>query len=72
MTFLGGIGHSLPFLLSTVELALTVAYFVFGLELIAIASIRHRFFGMSFPRSIFQVVVGGGLVFAAGVTIGGS
>ncbi len=72
MTFAGGIGHTLPFLLPTVELALSVAYLVVGVELIIIAWIRHHFFGMNFLRSTLQVIVGGALVFAAGVTIGSS
>jgi VIT1/CCC1 family predicted Fe2+/Mn2+ transporter len=72
MTFAGGIGHTLPFLLPSVQLALSVAYLVVGVELIVIAWIRHHYFAMSFPRSIVQVVVGGALVFAAGVTIGSS
>jgi hypothetical protein len=72
MTFSGGIGHTLPFLIANVQLALSVAYLVVGIELIVIAWTRHHFFAMSFPRSVFQVVVGGALVFAAGVTIGSS
>jgi hypothetical protein len=43
---------------------------VVGIELIAIAFIRYKFFSMNFFMSILQVVVGGALVFAAGVFIG--
>jgi erythrin-vacuolar iron transport family protein len=70
MTFLGGIFHTLPFLFSSINLALTVAYLVVGIELIIIAYIRYRFFQMRFWLSAFQVLIGGGLVFLAGILIG--
>jgi VIT1/CCC1 family predicted Fe2+/Mn2+ transporter len=72
MTFVGGIGHTLPFLLSSLRLALILAYFVVGIELIAIALIRNKYFAMSFFKSIVQVVFGGALVFLSGVLIGSS
>jgi len=72
MTLLGGIFHTIPFLLSNFHTALTIAFFVVGIELAAIAYIRYRFFQMRFWLSILQVVVGGGLVFAAGILIGES
>jgi VIT1/CCC1 family predicted Fe2+/Mn2+ transporter len=72
MTFIGGFLHSLPFLIPNVHTALTLAYFVVGIELIVIALIRHKYFKTSFAVSFLQVVVGGGLVFAAGVLIGQS
>ena len=72
MTFVGGIFHTLPFLLANFHLALALASAVVGVELIVIAFIRYRFFASSFLRSVVQVVVGGGLVFAAGVVIGTS
>lgn len=70
MTFVGGIFHTLPFLLSSFYFALALACAVVGVELVVIAFIRYRFFASSFLRSVVQVVVGGGLVFAAGVLIG--
>lgn len=70
MTFLGGAGHTLPFLIGSMHTALTLAYVVVGIELIAIAFIRYKFFAMNFFMSMIQVVVGGALVFAAGVFIG--
>lgn len=70
MTFIGGAGHTLPFLIGSIHAALTLAYVVVGIELIAIAFIRYRFFAMNFFMSMLQVVVGGALVFAAGVFIG--
>lgn len=72
MTFLGGIFHTLPFLLSHLDAALLLAYFIVGIELIAIAYIRYRFFDMKFWLSVLQVVVGGSLVFLAGILIGAS
>jgi VIT1/CCC1 family predicted Fe2+/Mn2+ transporter len=72
MTFLGGIFHTLPFLFSNIHAALTIAYLVVGIELLTIAYIRYRFFNMKFWLSVFQVVVGGALVFAAGILIGSS
>ena len=72
MTFLGGFLHTLPFLIANVQTALMWAYLVVGLELLAIAWIRYRYFRTSFALSCLQVIVGGGLVFAAGVLIGSS
>jgi len=72
MTFSGGFLHTLPSLISTLHNALTLAYAVVGVELIVIAFIRHRYFRTSFALSCLQVIVGGGLVFAAGVFIGKS
>ena len=70
MTFIGGILHTLPFLISHLDAALYLAYFVVGLELIAIAYIRYHYFRLSFWLSVVQVIFGGGLVFAAGLLIG--
>ena len=72
MTFLGGFLHTLPFLISNIHRALTLAYAVVGVELIIISFIRHKYFKTSFALSCLQVIVGGGLVFAAGVLIGQS
>lgn len=72
MTFIGGFLHTLPFLIPNVHTALLWAYAVVGLELIVIAWIRYKYFATSFALSCLQVIVGGGLVFAAGVLIGQS
>jgi VIT1/CCC1 family predicted Fe2+/Mn2+ transporter len=72
MTFLGGIFHTLPFLISNFHTALILAYLVVGIELAVIAYIRYHFFDMRFWLSVLQVVVGGGLVFLAGILIGAS
>ena len=70
MTFVGGVGHALPFLIPDIRAALIAAYIVVALELFAIAYIRTRYFGARFILSVIQVIVGGALVFAAGVLIG--
>ena len=72
MTFFGGFLHTLPFLIRNVHTALMWAYLVVGVELLAISWIRHRYFKSGLTISVLQVVVGGGLVFAAGVLIGSS
>jgi len=72
MTFVGGILHTLPFLIPHLSTALYAAYFVVGLELIAIAFIRYKYFKTGFWSSVVQVVIGGALVFLAGILIGSS
>jgi len=69
-TFIGGVMHTLPFLLPHLNAALYLAYLVVGVELIAIAYIRYRYFKMNFILSAVQVIVGGALVFGAGILIG--
>ena len=71
-TFFGGIFHTLPFLLTNLTHALYLAYFIVGIELIAIAFIRFKYMKMRFWLSVLQVVVGGALVFIAGFLIGSS
>ncbi len=70
MTFFGGSLHTLPFLISTIHIALLVAYFVVAFELVLIAAIRHRYFGTNWFISMLQVVGGGALVFAAAFIFG--
>jgi len=70
MTFFGGSLHTLPFLISNIQVALIVAYVVVAFELVLIAAIRHRYFGTNWLLSILQVVGGGALVFAAAVIFG--
>lgn len=69
-TFFGGILHTIPFLISDIHLALLIAYVVVAVELAAISLIRFRFFKMPIAKSTIQVVVGGALVFIAGILIG--
>jgi len=70
MTSLGGLGHTLPYLIPQFWTATTVAAIVVFFELWAIAFIQNRYMETPFLRAAFQVVLGGALVFAAGVLIG--
>ncbi len=70
MTFVGGILHTLPFLIPHLDAALYTAYLVVAVELVAIAYIRYHYFRLNFFLSGVQVIVGGGLVVAAGLLIG--
>jgi VIT1/CCC1 family predicted Fe2+/Mn2+ transporter len=72
MTFIGGILHTLPFLMTNFNQALFWAYLIVGIELFVIALIRYKYMKMNFALSILQVVVGGALVFLAGWLIGSS
>ncbi|ARO13659.1 hypothetical protein BVG79_00301 [Ketogulonicigenium robustum] len=71
MTALGGLGHALPYFIPDFWIATTIAAIVVFIELWAIAWIQNRFMKTPIPRAIVQVVIGGALVFAAGVLIGG-
>jgi erythrin-vacuolar iron transport family protein len=72
MTFIGAAGHTLPFLLSSFHIALTAAIIVVLAELLTIAWIRHRFMDTSLMKAALQIVLGGVVVFTAGVLIRGS
>jgi rubrerythrin len=70
MTTLGGIGHTLPFLISSFGIATAVAVAVVAVELALIAWIRHKYMDTPLLAATFQVVVGGVLVFITGILIG--
>lgn len=70
MTTIGGMGHALPYLIPDFRLATTIAIIIVFCELWAIAWIQNRYMDTPFLRAALQVVVGGALVFAAGVLIG--
>ncbi len=72
MTTAGGIGHTLPFLIHSFTVAFTAAMIVVAVELSAISYIRHRYMDTPFLSAVFQVVVGGTLVFVTGILIGKS
>src|SRR5262249_36205337 len=63
MTALGGLGHSLPYLIPHFNVATAVAVAVVLVELVAIAYIRHHYMDTPLAPAVFQVVVGGVLVF---------
>jgi rubrerythrin len=70
MTSIGGIGHTLPYLIENFRIATTLAFAVVLIELWVIAWIRSRYMDTKFLRAAFEVVLGGLIVFAAGVLIG--
>jgi hypothetical protein len=72
MTTLGGLFHTLPFLIADVHKALLVAGAVVAVELFAIAWLRNRFLAVSMRSSLLVVTVGGAIVLAIGVAIGSS
>ena len=69
-TFLGGIGHTLPFLINHVQTALAVAYLVVAVELVVIAVIRKRYMGFRLSKSLVQVTLSGVLVAIVGAALG--
>lgn len=72
MTTAGGIGHTLPFLIKNFHVAFLAAVIVVAFELGAIAWIRNKYMDTPLLSAAFQVVVGGVLVFIAGIAIGSS
>jgi rubrerythrin len=70
MTTVGGLGHTLPFLIGNFTVATTLAGIVVSIELAVISWIRWKFMDTPLLRAAFQVVVGGVLVFIAGILIG--
>ncbi|KQY12671.1 iron exporter MbfA [Rhizobium sp. Root482] len=70
MTTLGGLGHALPYLIPNFWTATVTAIIIVFFELWAIAFIQNKYMETPFLRAAFQVVLGGGLVLAAGVLIG--
>ena len=72
MTFAGGIGHALPYLIPHFWTATAIASAVVAIELFAIAWIRNRYMDSPFMSTAIQVIFGGVLVFLAGILIGSS
>ncbi|AKI02637.1 hypothetical protein IMCC20628_03956 [Hoeflea sp. IMCC20628] len=70
MTAIGGLGHALPYLIPDFTVATSVAIGVVFVELWVIAWIQNHWMNTPWSRAIFQVVLGGALVFAAGLLIG--
>ena len=70
MTTVGGLGHALPYLISDFWTATTIAITIVFVELWAIVWIQNRWMETPWSRAIFQVVLGGALVFGAGMLIG--
>ena len=72
MTAIGGLGHALPYLIPHFYTATSLAFAVVVVELGIISWIRTRYMDTPFLQAAFQVLVGGALVFAAGILIGNS
>jgi len=72
MTTVGGLGHSLPYLIPNYQLATWIAVAVVLVELGVISWVRHRFMDTPWSSATLQVVVGGVLVFLVGILIGSS
>jgi erythrin-vacuolar iron transport family protein len=70
MTALGGLGHTLPYLMPEFRSATAIAVVVVLIELAAISWVRHRFMETPLTSAVFQVVIGGLLVFLTGILIG--
>ncbi len=69
-TFIGGILHTLPFLIPDYRVAVTAAAIVVALELVGLAVLRWRFFETSFGRSLLAVSIGGAVIAIVGALIG--
>lgn len=70
MTLIGGLGHTLPYLIPDFKIATTVAIAIVFVELWAITWIQNKYMDTPWGRAMFQVLLGGSLVFAAGILIG--
>jgi len=69
MTTAGGIGHTLPFLVSNFFYAMCIAVAIVAVELAVISWIRHRYMDTPLLSAAFQVIVGGVIVFIVGILI---
>lgn len=72
MTTIGGVGHTLPYLIPHFWTATIIAVIVVAVELVVISYIRYRYMATPFLSAAFQIVLGGTLVFLAGILIGSS
>ena len=72
MTTLGGIGHTLPYLIGDIKTATSVAVCVVLVELGVISWVRHKYMDSPLVSALLQVMLGGALVFLAGILIGNS
>src|SRR3954452_17151818 len=71
-TFVGGILHTLPFLIANYHVAVVAAAIVVAFELVALAIIRWRFFDIGFVKSLVAVSIGGAVIAVVGALIGSS
>jgi erythrin-vacuolar iron transport family protein len=69
-TFIGGILHTLPFLIPHYEAALVSAIVVVGLELLVLAWLRWRFFEVGFVKALATVTLAGVVIAAVSAALG--
>lgn len=69
-TFLGGVFHTMPFLISDYHTAIVVAMVIVAVELVVLAWLRHRFFETSFIRSFISVTLGGAIIAGLSAALG--
>jgi VIT1/CCC1 family predicted Fe2+/Mn2+ transporter len=67
---LGGMLHTLPFLVTHLNTALRIAYIIVAIELFVIAFIRYKFMKTPLWSTILQVIIGGAIVFFIGIWLG--
>ena len=72
MTFIGAAGHALPFLIPSFRVAMTIAMIIVAIELFVIAWVRHRYMETPLGKAAIQIIIGGVIVFLAGIFIGKS
>jgi VIT1/CCC1 family predicted Fe2+/Mn2+ transporter len=69
-TFLGGVFHTLPFLVPDYQTAIAAAIVIVALELLVLGWLRHRFFNTGFLRSFVSVTVGGAIIAGLSAVLG--
>ena len=69
-TFVGGILHTLPFLIPQYQVALVVAVVAIAFELLALAWIRWRFFNTRFLQSFASIALGGAIIAGISAALG--
>jgi VIT1/CCC1 family predicted Fe2+/Mn2+ transporter len=69
-TFLGGVFHTLPFLITSYHAAVAAAIVVVAVELVFLAWLRYTFFETSFPRSFVSVALGGAIIASMSAALG--
>ena len=69
-TFIGGILHTLPFLIPTYHVAIIAAIVVVAIELVTLAWLRWRFFDTSFARSFASITLGGVVIAGVSAALG--
>jgi VIT1/CCC1 family predicted Fe2+/Mn2+ transporter len=72
MTMLGGLGHTLPYLIPNIRTATATAVVVVLVELGVISWVRHKYMDTPLVSALLQIILGGALVFLAGILIGSS